>query len=323
MSTVLINSEQVAILLSTYNGEKYLAKQIESILNQDYDNFVLYIRDDNSKDGTRVIINDFVRKYDNVFFLNPNDYVNLGVTKSFFYLLKQVNANYYMFSDQDDVWMRDKVSKTLKKMKESEILTKPSLVHTNLYLVDNELDIIGDKIWGDNVSTEFKQLIFTNNVAGCTSMINNVMKNFIIADEDKYDEMFMHDWWIALIASGFGVNAFVKDETMFYRQHADNVVGGVDGVVSRLKRISKIGTEIKRSNKILRQAAAFFDAHSDDLNPSDKKYLSEYANIWHDGSAYKNLLTIIKFPNKKSTLSGKIMLSFFLVILPKKLRSNG
>ena len=127
--------EKVDILLATYNGEKYLKEQIESILNQTYKNIQIIISDDCSKDATR----DILKEYEN----NEKIKVvyqekNLGYVKNFEFLLKQVESDIYMLSDQDDVWKKEKVEKTVEKLKQENL----DLVFGDLEVVDENLNTI-------------------------------------------------------------------------------------------------------------------------------------------------------------------------------------
>ena len=108
--------ETIDVLLATYNGEKYLAEQIESILNQTYKNIRILISDDCSKDRTQEILQEYEKKDDRIkIFLHDR---NLGSNKNFEFLLRQVESKFYMLSDQDDVWLRNKVEIFLKYLKE-------------------------------------------------------------------------------------------------------------------------------------------------------------------------------------------------------------
>ena len=109
----------LAILMSTFNGEKYLKEQIDSLLNQEYEAFDIYIRDDGSTDQTVSILENYEHIYPNIYLLKDTQ-GNIGVFKSFMYLLSQVHADYYMFCDQDDVWLSNKISMSMKRMNELE-----------------------------------------------------------------------------------------------------------------------------------------------------------------------------------------------------------
>ena len=107
--------EKVDILLATYNGERFLQKQIDSILQQTYSNFTIYIRDDGSKDGTIKIIKDYAQKYPNKILFIEDILGNLGVTQNFNELMKYSSANYIAFSDQDDIWLPQKIEKSFDR----------------------------------------------------------------------------------------------------------------------------------------------------------------------------------------------------------------
>lgn len=128
--------EKVDVLLATYNGEKYLKEQIDSILNQTYQNINLIISDDNSNDSTRKILEEY-KKIDNRIKIYLQD-KNLGYIKNFEFLLTKVESNYYMLSDQDDVWLPEKIEKSMKTLKEKNA----DLVFGDLEVVDEKLNTI-------------------------------------------------------------------------------------------------------------------------------------------------------------------------------------
>lgn len=110
----------VDILMATYNGEKYISEQLESIIGQDFKDWKLFIRDDGSKDNTIHIIDNYMKKFPDKIELIDNYNRNLGVKLNFGELMKRSKNQYCMFSDQDDVWLPNKISITLNKMKELE-----------------------------------------------------------------------------------------------------------------------------------------------------------------------------------------------------------
>ena len=174
--------DRIDILMATYNGEKYLNEQIDSILNQTYSNFRLLISDDCSKDGTREILKEYEQK-DNrikVFYQEKN----LGYVKNFEFLLKQVESDIYALSDQDDVWMQDKVEKTYNKL----IETNSDLVFTDLEVVNEKLKTIY-KSYNDfmrfsrkikeNKNSYLMEYLY-NTVTGCTLMSKKIFLDRIL-----------------------------------------------------------------------------------------------------------------------------------------------
>jgi glycosyltransferase involved in cell wall biosynthesis len=219
----------IAVLLSTYNGETYLKEQLDSIISQTLHDWKLFIRDDGSKDQTIKIINEYITKYkDKIVKINDN-LGNLKSASSFMYLLEKVNADYYMFCDQDDIWFKNKIEITLEKIQnlESKNINKPILVFTNLHVVNNELITINESMWEySNINPEnakdFYKTTCLSSVTGCTIMINKKLKDKVLPYSTNAR---MHDWWISLNAAYYGKVGYISDPTIFYRQHENNVIG--------------------------------------------------------------------------------------------------
>ena len=134
-------SEKVGILLATYNGEQYIREQLDSILNQTYVDWVCYIHDDGSADNTWQTIKKYESDYPDKFVVLNYEKCG-GACKNFISLMKYSSENYIMFSDQDDVWAKNKIEVTLNRMKSIEADSdKPYAVFTDLYVVDENLEI--------------------------------------------------------------------------------------------------------------------------------------------------------------------------------------
>lgn len=222
-------TEAVEILLATYNGEKFLPEQLDSILKQTNQNFRILIRDDHSQDSTVGIIKKYAEKHPDKIFLSLSE-KNNGPISSFSYLLEQATAPYIMFSDQDDVWFEDKIEKTLKAMKQQESQTSsetPLLVHSDLQVVNAQLKLIDKSYWNFANLAPIKQnslnrMITQNVVTGCTVMVN---RSLAILASPIPQGVMMHDWWLALVAIAFGKIEQINAPTMLYRQHNRNVLG--------------------------------------------------------------------------------------------------
>jgi glycosyltransferase involved in cell wall biosynthesis len=237
----------LSILLSTYNSKAFLNEQIDSIISQTVKDWVLYIRDDGSSDNTIDIIEKFCKYNENIVFLK-DELSNLGAKNSFIKLLSDVDSSYYMFCDQDDVWLPFKIEKTLLKMHEIELHREeiPLLVFTDLKVVDINLNIINNSMWRYQKTTpqhakDFYSLSISNPVTGCTIMINQKAKEISIPMSPK---SLMHDLWIALNVSHYGYVDFIDEPTILYRQHSDNVVGAKKTnrmyYISHLKNLTKV-----------------------------------------------------------------------------------
>ena len=218
--------DKIDILMATYNGEKYLKEQLDSILNQTYSNFRLLISDDCSKDRTREILKEYEQK-DNrikVFYQETN----LGYVKNFEFLLNQVESDIYALSDQDDVWLPKKIEKTYNKMME----TNSDLVFTDLEVVNENLETIYPSYNDfmnlyrkikENKDSYLMEYLY-NTITGCTLMSKKSFLDKIlpIPTDSKY---VIHDSWIGLVVSLYGKVEYLDEPTIKYRQHGNNQVG--------------------------------------------------------------------------------------------------
>ena len=218
--------EQIDVLLASYNGEKYIEAQISSILNQTYKNIKLIISDDCSTDGTKKILKEYAQKDDRIeLYLQEK---NLGVVKNIEFLLKKVSSNLYMLSDQDDVWLPEKIEKSAKLLKENDA----DLVFGDLKIVDKDLNTIKDSFAkymlldrkiNKYIKSERLNYLY-NCVTGCTilgksSFIKDILP---IPSKSKY---VVHDYWMGLIMSLKGKIAYIPEKYIKYRQHGNNQIG--------------------------------------------------------------------------------------------------
>jgi len=217
--------EKIDVLLATYNGEKYLKEQIESILNQTYKNIHLIISDDNSKDGTPEILKQYEKdERITVYFQEQN----LGYVRNFEFLLKQVQSDYYMLSDQDDIWLPEKIEKSMETLKRENA----DFVFGDLEVVDENLNTIYES-FGDFMllNRKIKKYINTyevnylyNCVTGCTVLSKKQFLKYIlpIPNNSKY---LIHDYWMALMVALNGKLVYMPEKYIKYRQHGNNQVG--------------------------------------------------------------------------------------------------
>ena len=183
-------NKKVCILLSTYNGEKYLEEQLTSYVNQEYQNWYLVAMDDGSNDSSLHILNKFRDKYPSKVLVIQNE-KNLGVNKAFEKLIKNApDFEYYMFSDQDDVWASKKINALVSKLiKKEDTLSQstPILIHSDLKVTDQNLNTIYPSFWkaeklNPNNSKKLPKLLAQNYVVGCSTIFNKslfaMLKNF-------------------------------------------------------------------------------------------------------------------------------------------------
>lgn len=223
-----LHSSLVDVLLSTYNGSKYLPDLVISLINQTYQNWRLLIRDDGSTDGTIDLIERFSEQYPNKIVHVVDNLHNLGPGQSFSQLMAYSNADLVMFCDQDDYWLSSKIEVTLEEMLvlEEEFPHTPLLVHTDLTVADTNLEVIAKSFWSyQNINPKkkhFRDLLIQNIATGCTVMINKKLKELAYPVPTQ---AIMHDWWVALVASTYAGIHHIDESTILYRQHGENNTG--------------------------------------------------------------------------------------------------
>ncbi len=267
-----------AILLSTYNGEAYLPTLLESILNQNWKHWDLWIRDDGSTDGTRDILREFSSRFNggdegpnkNTAATTPAGHdaimpgtsscrihniegVNLGIANSFFHLLEKSCDGYdgYAFCDQDDIWVPEKLERAAQAL-EAE---RPMLYHARQWIMDEDS---GKKSLSPRpVHTGFSNALIQNQVVGCTMVINAQLRacvleslQSVLSGESSGEacRIIMHDWWCYLIASGTGTICYERDPVILFRRHRQSTTPAAAGSISvgrkRLAAFQKLGWSI-------------------------------------------------------------------------------
>lgn len=284
--------------MATYNGEKYLKQQFNSLLKQTYQDFRILVRDDGSTDNTIAIIEGYAKRYPEKIIYIQDKKKGGSAAKNFFYLISYASADYIMFCDQDDIWLPDKIDKTYKKMLAIECSRgkkEPVLVFSTYKPVDEKLKPIYLKEKNNQISAynlDFNHLLVQNYVTGCLMMCNKALYSNC---GDFDDGILMHDWWLALLASSTGTICHIPDIMMLYRQHNNNEVGCVD-VKSFRYRLSKFLDKDTRNKQYLylAQAELFYKRYSDILDANAKKQLTDFISIYRQSSKLKRMYGLIK-----------------------------
>ena len=224
--------EEVAILLTTYNGEKYLSDQIESIMNQTFQDFVCLVHDDGSSDHTMDILQEKKRIYGEKIVIL--DYPRQGTPRdNFLSLIEYADTPYIMFADQDDFWLPEKIQKTLDMMKRGEKQSGYSAVavYSNVKVVDEKLRVIDESFYSytrkNPMKTALSDLIMGNVALGCTMMINRELYRRYTKSE--LTTIPNHDWLFMLLGKSCGSVYYMQESLMLYRQHSKNMVGALEG----------------------------------------------------------------------------------------------
>ncbi len=271
----------IDILMATYNGERFVGEQIESIQAQTYKNWRLLISDDCSSDETLEVVRRYADADADERIRVVSEGVRYGGAKeNFFALIAKSDAPYCMFCDQDDVWLPEKIEKTFDLMRELETQEgsdKPLLVFTDMKVVDGQLNVINESFERfssiDPGRTKFPQVVAQSLGAGCTMMVNKCVCNLAMRI-DSYDSVIMHDWWLCLVAAAFGRIGYLNEPTSLYRQHDFNEIGALE--YSPVKRASHFDQMKKSVADTVRQARAFQEYFEGLLSPDDATSLSEF-----------------------------------------------
>lgn len=236
---------KVLVLMSSYNGCRYIREQIDSIVQQTGCKIKLIVRDDGSSDGTQ----DILREYEEAGKLKWIQGENIKPAKSFLTLLATSDSDmdYYAFSDQDDVWEINKISSAIEKIQDINS-ENPVLYCSNLKAVDAELNVLKDKILPARIVANYKCLLVNSrHLFGCTMVMNNPLRN-LVAGFGVPQKVIMHDLWVGVIAAATGKIIYDSEPHIKYRQHAGNVVGAQlsfrQKCERRIRRIELVGISI-------------------------------------------------------------------------------
>ena len=264
----MIENKKIDILMATYNGEKYLGEQLDSIINQTYHNWNLLIRDDNSTDKTLEIIQNYHKKDKRIKILKDNK-GNLGIVRNFEELLKSSESEFIMFSDQDDIWVENKLDMYLKMIE--KIKNKGFMIHSDAILFDkNKSNILKDTFISKKaINRGLENVFFNYFVQGATILISKEIKNFILPFPK---EVYLHDRYIHLISELFFERIFVNKALIYYRQHRDNQIGAKNTIRELLsKRYFD-----ERDRQLIK---IIYNKYGSLLTEDKKKLIEEYFKI--------------------------------------------
>lgn len=221
---------KISIALCTYNGEKYLSEQLESLLNQTKPIDEIVICDDQSKDGTELVVKNFEAKLPIRFYKNES---SLRVVKNFEKAANLCTGDIIFFCDQDDVWEKDKIQVMLDVFSKNDSL---ELLFSNAELVNGELEPLEKDLWQSvrfwkQQQAEFQQkkevdiLLQGNRVTGCTMAVKRSLIERVTPFPENIHPTFIHDYWLAMVAAHRGTIGIIDQKLVKYRQHASQYVG--------------------------------------------------------------------------------------------------
>ncbi len=293
------NNEDVIVFLSTYNGEKYLEEQLESLKSQKDVNVKVRVRDDGSTDNTINILERYTKKMDLKYFSGKN----LGPAKSFMDLIENTESTteYYALCDQDDIWLEDKLISAINKMKEIKEDTY-KLYYCNATSVDkdlNKLFEINNYKYNNNIYTA----CYNNPAIGCTIVFNKKIKDILIPLQ--YD-IRMHDWWLYKICIFLGGKIIKENRSyILYRQHGDNAIGAQ----KRYSKIEDLKNKVKKIPVYAKEDKILLDLYEDKITEKNKKMINNAINIVNLNFFQKSFFILDKrfnLGNLKQTIKFKL-----------------
>lgn len=225
---------KIEILMATYNGEKYVGEQIDSIIHQTYENWKLLIRDDNSTDKTLEILKEYEKKDKRIKVIEDKK-GNLGFVKNFEELLNCSTEEWVMFSDQDDYWVENKIEKYIAtlNMNHNDIFGRPVLVHSNSFICDDNLKIIENEFINSNIASKYNEdsYYFAYFVQGSTVLINREIIDLALPFSKN---VTVHDRYFHLLAEFLGKRVFINESLIKYRQHSNNKIGAKGSIITKI-----------------------------------------------------------------------------------------
>ena len=302
--------KKILVLLSSYNGEKFIREQLDSILSQTWKNVEILVRDDGSSDNTPNILKEYEEQ--NKIHLELGE--NVGFIDSFFWLVKNCGeADYYAYSDQDDVWFPEKLSMAIEKLEEAQLTVTdlPVLYFSNYDYYDEQLNFISHAFdVNRDKNPTFRNCLVDCMPLGFNSVFNKVARDTMAANIPKHS--CGHDWWTYMVCQGMGKVIYDNRPTVKYRRTGTNVSpGGMDFIKHQIWRFKKFILSDYFSNVRI-MLGEYRHLYNDKLSKEEQKLLSLFTRKKY------NLIVALKkcfYPKKfRQTVADEILIRFFFLI---------
>ncbi len=295
------NPTPISVVMTTFNGGKFLQEQIESILSQTLQPAEIIVCDDHSTDNTVEILKDYQNKNVLTYYVNES---RLGVIANFKKAVSLASQHHFIaLSDQDDIWFPEKLEHQYKELIKINELGFPAIVYSDLMVIDDKKNILNSSFWNelghDTYSHSFKTLLFGNFITGCTIMMNDTMRKYFLQMPDNVP---MHDGWLALIAYSFGKMKQIKEPHVQYRKHDSNLAYATNykklGRMSRwLKNIKMIFVKNDYLLNELKVAALFYANHQSRISENQRKILLKFLRLKNKSFIHKKITFFAFFRN--------------------------
>lgn len=294
---------KVAILLCTFNGSRFLGEQLDSFVRQTHKNWVVYASDDGSSDETLLLLKDFQKTQgkDRMVLLNgPNQ----GFAKNFLSLIKNrsIIADYFAFSDQDDIWFDDKLERGLAKV--GKVQNVPALYCSRTRLISADKRLEGYSPLFTAAPAFANALV--QSIAGANTMLINSEARELLAHTPDDAEIVAHDWLTYLLVTGCGGTVFYDPlPTLDYRQHSDNIIGANNRWRDRVVRLGKMCTG--RFRQWSSQNLLILKGFSEKLTPQSQQTMARFEQA-RDSALIRRIFLMKKSGVYRQTSPGNISL---------------
>ncbi len=328
MSLISRKKPTVQILMATYNGEKNLREQLDSIINQTYDNWILMIRDDGSTDGTIELLEEYCKKDKRIIY-EMNDSNEHGWQINFQKLMQKAidsPAEQFMFCDQDDIWEKNKIERFFCEITNLEEINpqKPIVVYGNMMIINGNNEIINpdfNQIYNMEVKS-ITDVFYTQRVYGCNMIFNKVLLEYVykVLDGKVYSNL-SHDGLVVKVAAAKdGIIKFMKETFMRYRRDGNNATANQEfsvtrrRVINRLKNFDQLASD---QSSTYRQSIHVIDLieKNNEMLINEGRKLKEIEKSIKKGGIYAGYIWLkyrVNCGNKQRTISH------FLVLLSGK-----
>jgi glycosyltransferase involved in cell wall biosynthesis len=293
-----MTERNLSVAMATYNGEKYLSDQIDSIINQTCRPEEIIVSDDHSTDGTISILENYQNRGLIKYFINPKK----GVIENFKNAVRHCKRdNFIALSDQDDIWFPEKNELCLYELMRTDPQV-PTLVFSDLAVIDSNNRQLNKSFFKEIVGAnpefeKLKSLLYSNKVIGCSTVFNQAMRNYF---EKMPNDILMHDYWIALISFTFGKHVYIKKPLINYRRHSNNVTSTHDSLVYKfLKEL--IDYMLNREiilDKHIETVIMFNQLYNSKFDSNEKKCIDDFINLKYQPT-YKKRLNTFKYKSSK------------------------
>lgn len=285
---------KISVVMTTYNGEKYLEQQILSILNQTLKPVEIIVCDDRSTDNTVAILEKYQQQQSLKYFINQE---RLGHVRNFKKAVSLASpGNYVALADQDDEWLPEKLEKSASLLQKFDTVIEPCMIYTDLYLVNADGSLINPSFRNERGQHRYdlnlESLLFNNFVTGCTTLFNpELARRF----SEFPDDIPYHDAWMALVSLTFGRAQHLPESLIRYRKHSNNV--SINGNVKPKSRVATVLKQlidsIKGTSDFMHAefytVRKFYTLYQNQIAPDKQQIFKRFLNLQHKPYLFKKI----------------------------------